>query len=53
MLKNKYTIHIAWSEEDNCYIASVDGYKSVKTHGDTFVEAAEQMQSALETIEEE
>lgn len=35
----KYSINLAWSDEDNCYLASIPEFPGLMTHGDTPGEA--------------
>ena len=52
-MKHKYPITIAWSVEDNCYLAYLpdfaDEIMQPVTHGDTYQEA---LNSGLEVMEE-
>jgi predicted RNase H-like HicB family nuclease len=51
-MKHRYSFHVYWSDEDECYIAIVPGFASVSAHGDTPEEARQEVQVALElTIE--
>ncbi len=35
----KYSINLAWSDEDNCYLATIPEFPGLMTHGDTPGEA--------------
>jgi predicted RNase H-like HicB family nuclease len=48
MNSNHYSISILWDPRDNIYVASVPELPGVKTHGDTYQEA---MQNILEVID--
>lgn len=52
-MNHKYQITIAWSQEDECYLAYIpdfaDEVMQPVTHGDTYQEA---LQYALEVMEE-
>ena len=52
-MNHKYKITIAWSEEDECYLAYLpdfaDEIMQPVTHGDTYQEA---LQNALDVMEE-
>lgn len=45
------TITIIWSDEDQCYIATVDEYPSLSAHGDTPEEAREMLWACIEEVE--
>ena len=53
----KYRVDIRWSEEDNCYIASIPELPNCMTHGKTMEEAVamakEAGQGYLETLKAE
>jgi len=36
----KYSINLAWSDEDGCYLATISEFPGLMTHGDTPGEAA-------------
>lgn len=44
----KYEIVIAWSDEDQLYIAEAPELPGCMAHGDTYVEAVESVQEAME-----
>jgi len=46
--KQKYSIKIAWSVEDNAYVGEVPSLKGCVSHGDTYLEAAKNLQEAME-----
>jgi predicted RNase H-like HicB family nuclease len=49
----KYSLIIRWSEEDQCYIAWIPEFgPGVKTHGDTYEEAARMGQEIIELMME-
>jgi predicted RNase H-like HicB family nuclease len=48
MNSNHYSISIQWDPRDNIYVASVPELPGVKTHGDTYQEAT---QNILEVID--
>jgi predicted RNase H-like HicB family nuclease len=48
MNSSHYSITIQWDPRDNIYVASVPELPGVKTHGDTYQEA---MQNILEVID--
>ncbi len=43
-----YSMHIAWSPEDNVYIVSVPELPGARTHGATYEEAAAMGQEVIE-----
>lgn len=43
----KYSVTIEWSDEDNLYIATVPELPGCRTHGKTYVEAAENADEAM------
>ena len=53
----KYSILIQWSDEDNCFLASLPDFEeSVMqsiTHGETYEEALKNAQEVLEMLVEE
>lgn len=50
----KYTIVIQWSDEDECYIASLPEFgRFAHTHGDTYEEALTNAQEVLESLIEQ
>ena len=51
MIKYRYTILIQWSEEDNCFVASLPEWGAFcHTHGDTYEEALKNAQEVLELL---
>ncbi|MEG5135478.1 MULTISPECIES: type II toxin-antitoxin system HicB family antitoxin [unclassified Microcoleus] len=51
MIKYRYTILIQWSEEDNCFVASLPEWGHFcHTHGDTYEEALTNAQEVLELL---
>lgn len=44
----KYQTSIVWSEEDNCFIASVPELPGCTAHGDTRDAALREIQTAME-----
>ena len=51
MIKYRYTILIQWSEEDNCFVASLPEWGPFcHTHGDTYEEALNNAQEVLELL---
>ena len=44
----KYSINLAWSDEDDCYIATIPEFPGLATHGDTPGEAAAEAEIAAE-----
>jgi antitoxin HicB len=50
-MKSNYTIIIQWSEEDNCFIASLSEWgEFCHTHGDTYSEALKNAEEVLELL---
>ena len=48
MIKYRYTILIQWSEEDNCFVASLPEWGHFcHTHGDTYAEALKNAREVL------
>ncbi|MDR1190073.1 MAG: type II toxin-antitoxin system HicB family antitoxin [Verrucomicrobiales bacterium] len=47
-MKLKYATKIYWSDEDDCFIAKVPALKGCISHGDTFNQAAKNIQEAAE-----
>lgn len=47
-MKTKYSFHLAWSDEDEAYIASCPEFPGLLAHGDTPEEAIRAAESALE-----
>lgn len=51
MIKYRYTILIQWSEEDNCFVASLPEWgRFCHNHGDTYEEALNNAQEVLELL---
>ena len=48
----RYTVNIAWSPEDNCFVARVPELKGCVTDGETYEEAARNAQEAIESYVE-
>ena len=46
-MKNKYTIHIFWSDEDEGYIAVCDEFPGLSAFGETREDALSEAQIAL------
>jgi predicted RNase H-like HicB family nuclease len=47
----KYSILIQWSEEDNCYLASLPEWgEFARTHGDTYEAALKNAKDVLEDL---
>jgi predicted RNase H-like HicB family nuclease len=44
-----YSMVIEWSDEDQAYIVTVPELPGCKTHGDTYEEAVQQGQDAIES----
>jgi predicted RNase H-like HicB family nuclease len=44
----KYSINLAWSNEDECYIATISEFPGLSAFGDTPAEAAEEAKIAAE-----
>jgi predicted RNase H-like HicB family nuclease len=52
-MNSNYTIIIQWSEEDNCFVASLPEWgEFCHTHGDTYEEALKNAQEVLELLTE-
>lgn len=47
---HRYSFHLFWSDEDECYIATVPGFKYVSAHGETPEEALQEIQTALQLV---
>ena len=47
-MKAKYQITISWSEEDEAFVARVPALSGCISHGDTYQEALENIQDAIE-----
>ena len=45
----KYSINLTWSDEDNCYVATVSEFPGLSAFGDTPEEAAEEASPADST----
>ena len=53
-MKYPYSVLIQWSDEDQCYIASLPEFgKYDLTHGDTYEKAVKNAQEVLELLIEE
>jgi predicted RNase H-like HicB family nuclease len=48
MTGHHYHINVFWSDEDQCWIASVPDLRPCSAHGETPREAVEQVQIAIE-----
>lgn len=46
-MKLPWTFRFEWSNEDDCYVASISELKGCMSHGDTLQEASEMIQDAL------
>jgi len=44
----RYSISIFFSENDDCYVASVPELEGCMAHGDTYIEALNEIQCAME-----
>ena len=44
----KYSINLTWSDEDNCYVATVSEFSGLSAFGDTPEEAVEEAKIAVE-----
>jgi len=44
----KYSVSIFYSEDDECYVASVPELEGCMAHGDTYAEAMAEVQDAME-----
>ena len=42
-----YPVVIEWSDEDRCYVARAPALKYCSAHGDTYAEAAQEIQHAI------
>lgn len=49
----RYSVLIQWSPEDQCYVVTLPEWGNAHTHGDTYVEAAQNAQEALELLMED
>ncbi len=47
---HRYSFHLLWSDEDECYIATVPGFKYVSAHGETPDKALREIQIALRLV---
>jgi len=45
----RYSMIIAWSDEDRAYIVTVPELPGCRTHGDTYAAAVEQGQDAIDS----
>lgn len=46
--KDKYLVTVAWSEEDQAYVATAPEFPGCATHGSTMKEASRNLEEALE-----
>ncbi len=46
----KYSINVVWSDEDECYIATIPEFKGLSAFGDTQEEAIQEAFVALEGL---
>lgn len=46
-MKTHYSIHIAWSDDDQAYIARVPAIPGCMSHGDSYAKAAANVQEAI------
>lgn len=44
-----WSYRFEWSDEDECYVASIGELKGCMSHGDTILEATEMIQDALKS----
>ena len=44
-----YSMSIEWSDEDQAYIVTVPELPGFRTHGDTYIEAVQQGEDAIES----
>jgi predicted RNase H-like HicB family nuclease len=50
-MNSNYTIIIQWSEEDNCFVASLPEWGELcHTHGETYAEALKNAEEVLELL---
>lgn len=50
-MKQRYTIIIQWSEDDDCYVVSLPEWgEFCHTHGDTYEEALKNAQEVLDLL---
>ncbi len=50
-MNGRYRMIIEWSDEDNCFIASLPDFGPyAKTHGDSYLEAAKNGQEVIESL---
>lgn len=47
-MKNKYSIHIVWSNEDDCFVATIPEFPNLSAFGDTREETIGDAQQVLE-----
>ncbi|NVM57685.1 MAG: type II toxin-antitoxin system HicB family antitoxin [Desulfobacterales bacterium] len=46
--KNKYSVQILWSDEDNCFVATSEELPHVSAFGDTYEEALKEFRDAMD-----
>jgi predicted RNase H-like HicB family nuclease len=46
----KYSIHLDWSSEDDCYLATINEFPGLSAFGDTPEQAAHEAQIAAEAM---
>ena len=47
-MNTKYQINISWSDEDECYVARVPAMSGCIGHGDTYGDALDDIQDAID-----
>lgn len=52
-MSKPHEICASWSEEDQLFIARVQGFPSLATHGDTYEEAIKEMEALLQDIKKD
>jgi predicted RNase H-like HicB family nuclease len=45
-----YQVVLEWSDEDDCYLATIPAWDNVRTHGRTLAEASRNAQEVLEML---
>jgi predicted HicB family RNase H-like nuclease len=50
MMVDKYDYRVIWSEQDQCYLASVLEFPSLAAHGDTPYEALKEIQFVVSEV---
>ena len=48
-----YDYRATWSEEDSCFVSTVSEFPSLSAHGDTFVEAIQELQNVVKAVMED